>query len=320
MDRLQAMQTFVTVVQVGSFTRAADRLAMSRAGVTQQVQQLEAHLQVRLLNRTTRKLALTADGQRYYPQALQLLQRLEALESGVSGAVSAVRGRLRVDVPSPFASLLLVPALAEFHDSYPGIELELGVSDRKVDLLDEQVDVVVRGGRLDDQALVCRHLADLPLGLYAAPSYLARHGVPASPQELQQPSQRMVRFGHGKAGSGLPAVFQRDGVQVSVAGSSVLTVDDGNACLAAALAGLGVVLMPRYMAAAHLPGGALVALLTQWQAPVLPLHLAWRQNRHPSRRLRVFIDWLVALVARQPPDLALPAASRPLLPAAAAQD
>ncbi|MBF3344959.1 LysR family transcriptional regulator, partial [Pseudomonas aeruginosa] len=172
MDRFDAMQAFARVVDTGSFTKAAETLHMSRTSVTQLVQQLEARLRVRLLNRTTRKLNLTADGAAYYERVVRLLAELDDAETSLSSAALAPRGRLRIDVPSPLARLLLIPALPEFHARYPEIQIDLGVSDRLVDLIDENVDCVIRGGELRDQSLMARRVGDLQLGVYAAPAYL----------------------------------------------------------------------------------------------------------------------------------------------------
>ena len=178
MDRFDAMQAFARVVETGSFTKAADTLHMSKTSVTQLVQQLEARLRVRLLNRTTRKVNVTADGAAYYERVIRLLADMDDAETSLSAAASAPRGRLRVDVPSPFASLILIPALPAFRERYPEIQLDLGVSDRHVDLIDDNVDCVVRGGAIAEQSLVARHVGDLRIGVYAAPGYLARAGVP----------------------------------------------------------------------------------------------------------------------------------------------
>ncbi|HLU04305.1 MAG TPA: LysR family transcriptional regulator, partial [Advenella sp.] len=173
MDRIDAMWAFVRVVETGSFTRAAETLHMSRTSVTQLVQQLEARLRVRLLNRTTRKVNVTADGAAYYERVIRLLADMDDAETSLSSAAALPRGRLRVDVPSPFARMVLVPALPAFHARYPDIQLDMGVSDRVVDLIDDNVDCVVRGGELTDQSLIARHIGDLQLGIYAAPDSLA---------------------------------------------------------------------------------------------------------------------------------------------------
>lgn len=315
MDRIDAMQAFVRVVETGSFTRAAGTLRMSRTSVTQLVQQLEARLRVKLLNRTTRKVNVTADGAVYYERVVRLLADLDDAETSLSSASVSPSGRLRVDVPSPLASIILVPALPAFHARYPDIQLDLGASDRRVDLVDANVDCVVRGGELTDPSLVARKVGDLPLGVYASPAYLERSGTPAHPRELEDNHHRVVAYRSAQTGKVLPCALRRDGERVEVSGRHVLAVDDGNAYLAAGLAGLGVLWLPHYMAAAHLERGSLVPLLQEWQLDSMPLHVAFRPNRHVSIRLRVFIDWIVELLARHVPverDRAHSSGRRPL--------
>lgn len=298
MDRFDAMQAFARVVETGSFTRAASTLHMSKTTVSQLVQQLEARLRVKLLNRTTRKVAVTADGAAYYERVQALLAALEDADTALSSAAAAPRGRLRVDVPSPFARLLLIPALPEFHERYPEIQLDLGASDRHVSLLDESVDCVIRGGAITDTSLVARHIADLPLEVYAAPAYLARHGTPCHPAELQDGGHRLVGYRGARKGQTLVFSLQRGGEHLQIQGRSTLVVDDGNAYLAAGQAGLGVLWLPRYMAVAALASGELVRLFEDWEIDVMPLYLAYAPNRHVSGKLRVFMEWVVGVVGR----------------------
>lgn len=301
MDRFDAMLAFARVVETGSFTKAADTLHMSKTTVTQLVQQIEARLQVRLLNRTTRKVNVTADGAAYYERVLRLLADLDDAETSLSGAVASPRGRLRVDVPSPFASRILVPALPAFQARYPDIELHLGVSDRVVDLIDENVDCVVRGGEINNQYLVARHVGDLVIGVYAAPTYLAQAGLPTHPGELEASHHRVVGFSWSRARRVFPRVMQRDGESIHVQGRHALVVDDGNAYLSAGLAGIGVLWLPAYMADMHVERGELVRLFADWQLDPMPMYIAFPPNRHVSAKLRVFIDWIVELMAQHAP-------------------
>lgn len=301
MDRFDAMQAFARVVETGSFTRAADTLHMSRTSVTQLIQQLEARLRVRLLNRTTRKLNLTADGTAYYERVVRLLADMDDAETSLSSAAAAPRGRLRVDVPSPLARLLLIPALPDFHARYPDIQIDMGVSDRMVDLIDENVDCVVRGGELTDQSLMARRVADLPLGVFAAPAYLQHAGVPQHPRDLENGRQRIVGYLWARTGKPLSYALHKDGETVQVHGRPVLTVDDGNAYLAAGIAGMGVLWLPRYMADEAVARGELVELFAGWTMETMPLFVAFPPNRHVSAKLRVFIDWIVELMARHAP-------------------
>lgn len=309
MDRFDAMQAFARVVETGSFTRAADTLRTSRTRVTQLVQQLESHLRVKLLNRTTRRVKVTADGAAYYTRVVRLLADLDDAETSLSAAAEAPRGRLRVDMPSPLARLVVVPALPAFHARYPDIQLELGASDRKVDLLDENVDCVIRGGTLAEPSLRARHVADLPLGLYAAPAYLARAGTPSGPQALAESHHRIVAYRRSRAGAPVVPAMRRGDQEVRAHARYVLSVDDGNAYLAAGIAGLGLLWLPQYMAHGPQSRGELVRLFEDWQLDPMPLSLAFPAGRHVSRKLRVFIDWIVGLLADQSPAILPPRAA-----------
>lgn len=301
MDRFDAMQAFARVVETGSFTKAAETLHMSRASVTQLVQQLEARLRVTLLNRTTRRVHVTADGAAYYERVLRLLADMDDAETSLSDASALPRGRLRVDVPSPLARLILMPALPTFHARYPDIQLDMGVSDRRVDLIGENVDCVVRGGIITDQSLIARRVGDLQAGVYAAPTYLQRLGTPAHPQALENTQHRCVGFMRWSNNKTVPYVMQRGNEAVNLQGRYVVASDDGNAYLAAGLAGMGVLWLPVYMAKAHVASGELVQLFDDWSLEPMPLSIAFPPNRHVSAKLRVFIDWVIALMAEHAP-------------------
>jgi DNA-binding transcriptional LysR family regulator len=300
-DRFDAMKAFARVVEAGSFTKAAETLHMSKTSVTQLVQQLEARLRVKLLNRTTRKVHVTADGAAYYDRVLRLLADVDDAESSLSSASASPRGRLRVDVPSPLARMILVPALPAFHERYPDIQIDMGVSDRTVDLIGENVDCVVRGGKLTDQSLMARRVGELQLRACAAPSYLERAGTPSHPRELQDTHHRIVGFQWARTGKPYPYAMHRDGESIEVQGRYVLAVDDGNAYLAAGLAGLGILWLPDYMCKAHLASGELMPLFDGWRCDRMPLYVAYPPNRHVSAKLRVFIDWVAALMAQHAP-------------------
>ncbi len=298
MDRFDGMRAFVRVVESGSFTKAADNLGWSRTTVTQLVQQLEARLQLKLLHRTTRRVNVTTDGAVYYERVVRLLAELEDIEGNLPGAPTAPRGLLRVDVPSPLANVILVPALPAFHARFPYIQLDMGASDRKVDLIGENVDCVVRGGEIKDQGLVARHVGDLQLGVYAAPSYLAQAGTPLHPDELCDPRHRIVRY---RWAGDLPYAMRKGRETAKVGGRYVLAIDDGNTYLTAGLSGLGALWLPHYMARQHVASGALVPLFTDWRIDAMPLYVAYPPNRYVSKHLRVFIDWIVELMAVHAP-------------------
>ena len=301
MDRFDAMRAFARVVEAGSFTKAAQTLHMSKTTVTQLIQQLESRLRVRLLHRTTRKLGVTPDGAVYYERVIRLLADMEDAENSLSSAAMTPRGRLRVDVPSPLARLILVPALPAFHARYPDIQIDMGVSDRVVDLIGENVDCVLRGGQITDQSLIARHVGDLQIGVYVAPSYVERLGAPAHPRELQNTDHCIVGFLSSRTSKIDPLVLCSENERIEITGNYVLAVDDGNAYLEAGLVGLGVIALPNYMAAAHQAVGALIPLFTQWRISPMPLYLAFPPNRHVNAKLRVFIDWIVELMEQHVP-------------------
>lgn len=300
MDRFDALQAFVQVVECGSFTKAARALDVSRTTVTQLVQQLEARVGTRLLHRTTRQVRVTDDGAAYYERVVRLLADLEDADASLADAAGAPKGRLRVDVPSPLARLVLVPALAEFCARYPDIQLDLGASDRLVDVVGDSVDCVIRGGPLPDSSLVARRVGTLPMGLYAAPAYLQRCGPPGHPQALLAAPHRLVHYLRWRSGKAVPMVLSHAGETVELGGRRTLALDDGNAYLAAGVAGLGVIGVPRYMAEPHVARGELAPLLPQWQMAPLPLYAVFAPRRHVGARLRAFLDWAGAVLSRHP--------------------
>jgi DNA-binding transcriptional LysR family regulator len=281
MDRFDALQAFVRVVEAGSFTKAALTLDLSKTTVTQLVQQLEARLQVKLLHRTTRQVTVTTEGAAYYERVVRLLADLE-------------------DADAALARLVLMPALPGFHRRYPDIQLDMGVSDRVVDVIGDNVDCVLRGGEVTVPSLIARRIADLHLGVYAAPAYLAEAGTPAHPRELEGAPHRVVGFLRSASGRIATTAMRRGDEAVQVQGRHIVSADDGNAYLAAGLAGLGVLWLPRYMAEPHAARGELVPLFEDWRIEPMPLYLAYPPTRHVSARLRAFIGWVEEVMATLP--------------------
>ncbi|MDT8465153.1 LysR family transcriptional regulator [Alcaligenes nematophilus] len=292
MDRFEAMHTFAKVVETGSFTKAAQALHLSRTRATHLVQQLEARLQVSLLHRTTRKVSVTSAGALYFERVVQLLADLEDSERDLAQALASPSGRLRVDVPSPLASRVLVPALPSFYARYPDIQLDMGVGDKTVDLLDESMDCVVRGGQIQDQSLIAKRVGALHLSIYAAPLYLERFGTVVHPEELDGSAHRMVGYLWEHQNKPFPYALRRDKERVSLPGRYGLAVNDGNAYLAAGEAGLGLVCLPAYLAKEAVQAGRLIALFPDWTMDLMPLYVAFHRSKHTNVRLRVFIDWV----------------------------
>lgn len=299
MDKFAAMLAFVRVVEAGNFTRAADTMQLPKPTVTRMIQLLEGHLQTKLLNRTTRRVTVTPDGAAYYERAMRVLSEVDELESSMSRAKANPRGRLRIDVGASLGRLVLIPALPDFHAKYPDIHIDLGVSDRPVDLISENVDCVLRGGVLTDQSLVARRVAEMYFVAAAAPAYLKRHGTPQHPSELEPGrGHRVVGFFSPRTGRPYPMDFSKDDEKFEFEGDYVLAVNDSNAYVAAALAGLGVVQAPTFMLQTHMSSGELEPVLSQWCAEPVPLHVVYPPNRHLSTKLRVFVDWVAELFAQ----------------------
>ena len=317
MDKLSAMQAFVRVVEAGTFTKAADSMALPKATVTRLVQSLESQLQTKLLNRTTRRVTVTADGAAYFDRALRLLGELDELESSMTHAKANPRGRLRIDVPTSVGQQLLIPHLPDFHARYPDIQIDLGVSDRPVDLIGENVDCVIRGGEITDQSLVARRIGEFHTLLCAAPGYIRRHGTPKTPQELEEGAHRVVNYLSHRTGRPFPWLFQRGDEKLEINAPHTIAVNDSIGGMAAGLAGLGIVYTSTFQAHPHIVSGALVPLLLDWCAETIPLYVVYPPNRHLSTKVRVFVDWVVELFARD--DLISRRCCLPKMPAEQAQ-
>lgn len=298
MDQLAALRAFVRVVEAGNFTKASASLRMPKPTLTKLIQGLEAHVHTRLLARTTRRVTVTPDGAAYYERVVRILTELDDLDGTMSSSQALPTGRLRVDISSALAVLILIPALPKFHARYPDIQIDLGASDRSVDLIGENVDCVIRAGEISDQSLVARRVGDLSFSISAAPSYLARHGEPTHPSELDD-GHMVVNYFNARTGRMMPLDFTRDGETLEIKGRHIFATNDGNAYIAAALAGYGVVQAPRFMVQPYIDSGQLKPVLLDWSAGGVPMHIVYPPNRHLSNKLRVFVDWAADLFARE---------------------
>jgi DNA-binding transcriptional LysR family regulator len=313
MDQLAALRAFVRVVEAGTFTRASTTLGMPKATVTKLIQSLEGHVRTKLLHRTTRQVTVTPDGAAYYERVVRLLADLDELDGAMTSSQAHPSGRLRVDMSSALAVLIVIPALGDFHARYPDIVVELGVSDRPVDLVGENIDCVLRGGTLTDQSLVARRIGELSLMSCASPDYLRRHGEPEHPLDLET-AHYMVGYTKGGSSRALSPVFVRGNESHEVSPRHIVSVNDGNAYLAAGLAGLGILHSPSFMVGPHIEAGRLRPILPGWESGTVPLHVVYPPNRHISNRVRVFVDWIAELIAKsglakRPPGSALRADS-----------
>ncbi|MGH6638715.1 MAG: LysR substrate-binding domain-containing protein, partial [Polaromonas sp.] len=278
-------------------TKAADSMGMPKPTVTRLIQTLEKTLDTKLLNRTTRKVTVTADGAAYYERAGRLLAEMEELESSMSRAKANPRGRLKVDILASLGMAVIIPALPDFYARYPDIQLDLGVSDRPVDLISENVDCVIRGGTLTDESLVARRIGDAYLITCAAPAYLKRHGAPKHPHELEN-EHKMVGFISPRTGRLKTMTYSKDGESIEIRAQYRIALNDSNAYVAAGLAGLGVMHALTFLVQHHISSGALEPVMTDWSTDPVPIHAVYPPNRHLSNKVRVFVDWIADLFSR----------------------
>ena len=294
MDRLEVMRLFARIVERHSFTLAAQDLELPRSTATQAIKELEARLGVRLLQRTTRHVRSTLDGEAYYRRCIDILGEIEEAEGAFKDAKP--RGLLRVDVHGTLARHFLLPALPDFLAQYPDLQLHLSEGDRLVDLVREGIDCVLRVGDLQDSAMIGRRVALLPEVTCASPAYLARRGMPASIDELD--GHLAIGFLSSATGATLPLEFTVDGALRNVILPATLCVAAAESYIAAARLGLGLIQAPRYHLAADLRAGTLVEVLPQWPPSSTPVSLLYPHRRQLSPRVRVFIDWIAREFAR----------------------
>ncbi|PKB91548.1 transcriptional regulator [Ewingella americana] len=299
MNKLQAMEVFVQVVDTGGFTRASENLKLPKATVSTLIQSLEASLSVKLLNRTTRHVSVTADGAAYYERCIRILSEVRDAEDSVGRNRLSPAGRLRVDAPTGLASTVIIPALPEFFARYPDIQLELGCSDRQVDLVEEGVDCAIRGGRrLADSRLVSRRVGTMNYVTCASPAYLEQYGRPMHPNDLV--NHRCVNYFSARTGKVFDWYFTQNEQRLQVTLSSHMAVSDSYAYTAAGLSGLGIIQMADFLMAEMIAEGRLMSILDDWSNEPLPIHVVYPQNRHLSAKVRVFVDWATELFSRHP--------------------
>ena len=294
MDRLDAMHLFSRIVDLGSFTKAADELQLPRASVSLAVQQLEARLGVRLLQRTTRHVSPTLDGQAYYLRCQQILQDVEEAEGVLRNSAAGPSGKVRAHLQGTQALHFILPRLGEFHSRYPDIALEIGLGDRYVDLVREGIDCVLRAGEPKDSSLVGRRVALLAQVTCASSSYLQHRGVPQTLDEFR--THDAVNY-LGTSGRHVPFEFFIDGERHLVQLQGPVAVDSAYGYTACCLAGMGFIQVPRYYVETHLRSGALVEVLAHWPPAPMPVSVLYPHARHLSPRVRVFIDWLAECMA-----------------------
>ncbi|WP_092144090.1 LysR family transcriptional regulator [Cupriavidus sp. YR651] len=297
MDRLVSMQAFTRVVDVGSFSGAAESLDLPKATLTRLIQKLETHLAIKLLHRTTRRISVTTDGAAYYERCVRILADVEEAEQMLTHQNSSPRGTLAVDTTNGLAKMVLMPQLHDFVNAYPELRLELTINGKPIDLLKEGVDVVLRVGALEE-SMVARRIGRLRLAFYASPIYLRRFGTPHDLTELAQ--HKAVNFLSNRTGRATPWPLIRGGERSEVLLPSVISTNDGEVYLGCALEGHGIARISRAMAEPYIHSGRLVEIMAEWQTDELPISAMYPQNRHLSAKVRVFVNWAAEIFSRHP--------------------
>nr|WP_280141575.1 LysR family transcriptional regulator [Methylobacterium sp. Leaf361] len=290
------MRTFVRVVESGSFSQAARDLNVSQPTVSKQLAALEAHLGTQLLARNSRTLAVTPAGQDYYEDTLRILQDLDFAEERVAAGQSAPSGLVRVTLSPAFGRMLVIPRLAAFRETFPDVSVEMEVSGRHVDLIEEGMDVAIRIGRLSDSALVARRIGDMRMITLASASYLARHGTPRTLDELPHHQ----RIGYVYQGNIVGWGFDVDGRQVTVDGGGAFRTNDAEHVRGAVLAGLGIAHHASWLFTDVLASGEVVRILDDYAPPAFPIHAVTAAGRRMPSRVRHFIEFLAAICAEEP--------------------
>lgn len=291
MDRIELFKIFCRVVESGSFTRAADTLGMPRSSVSSAIQDLEARVGARLLNRTTRRVGPTQDGLTFYERAMRTVTEVEETEALFRRTSGLPRGRVHANVPGRIGRLVVAPRLPEFMALYPDIVVELGISDRTVDLIEDNIDCVLRVGPLTDSSLIARSIGELQLINVASPAYLAAHGSPSSPADLD--AHFAVGYASPTTGRVEDWEWIADGQTHLRPVPSRVLVNSAEGYIACCLAGLGLIQIPAYDVKTHITAGELMEVMPDHRAAPMAMSLLYPHRRQLSRRVHVFVDWLV---------------------------
>ncbi|WP_028601406.1 LysR family transcriptional regulator [Ottowia thiooxydans] len=295
MDRIDHLRIFLRIAASGSFAQAADQLGLPRATASLAMQQLERRLGARLLHRTTRKVSLTLDGEALLERAATLIADMDDLENQFKPTADAITGRLKVDVPSRIARRLIAPALQDFFDRYPGIDIDLGSTDRTIDLVQEGVDCALRMGTLVSSSLVARPLGAFELINCASPAYLAKYGTPSGPQDLAD--HRVVDYLSPSSGRAAPWEWIENGEACTMHPAGRVSANNAETYIACALAGLGLIQIPAFDVLEHLRTGELVEVMPNARPAQMAVNLVYPHRRHLSLRLQAFSHWLESLLS-----------------------
>lgn len=300
MDRLDAMETFTRVVEAGGFKRAAETLGVLPSTVTKTIKELEAHLGIQLINRTTRALRITDAGLRFYDSSKAILREVEAAEGAVVKNTGQISGTIRASMPPSLACHFIIPLLSRFTARFPNIEIDLQLGDAIVDLVQQGIDCVIRAGELAPSSLIVRHLGAYRWYVCASPDYLDKRGRPMGVADLRE--HQAVGYADSRTGRPTNWAFQ-DGDQLHpVSMAARVTVNDTDAYVAAGIAGLGLIRAASYMVRRPLADGRLVRVLPDLEAPAVPVSLLYLESRHLSPAVRAFIDWCIEVIGGEAKD------------------
>jgi len=291
---LEAMRIFVRVAELSSFTQAAEQLGLAKGRTSTAVQQLEARLGARLLQRTTRRVRLTPDGEQFLERCKELLADAEQLQTMFQPVATGLRGRLRIDLPHTLARELVIPRLPEFLAAHPLLEVGISTSDRRVDLVQEGFDCVLRVGALQDAELVARPQGRMAMCNVAAPAYLKAHGVPRTLEDLR--GHRVVHYAAKLGTQNAGWEYLQDGLPQLLPMRSAIVVNGTDAYQAACLAGLGLIQAPVLGTRRLVEAGLLVEVLPEFSAPPMPVSLLYPHRRHLAPRVQAMLAWLEQLV------------------------
>ena len=296
MDRLTSMSVFVTVVDQGSFSAAAEQLQLSRATTSKHIAALENCLGGRLLNRTTRRISLTEAGQAYYERCRQILEDVAAAECVVTGFSSEPRGRLRINAPMSFGTRQFADIVAMFCRAYPAIDVELSLNDRFVDVVEEGYDLVIRIAQLKESSLIARKLAPCRVVPCASPDYLKTHGRPLTPEDLEQ--HRCLHYTY--SGAGKSWVLNGPDGEHRIRIRPRLSADNGDVLCTAARRGLGIALLPTFIVGDAIRAGKLDLVLPAYQPPQIDIYAVYASRKHLSAKVRAFIDFATEQIGEEP--------------------
>ncbi|MDR6376166.1 LysR family transcriptional regulator [Paraburkholderia caledonica] len=293
MDRLQAMKMFTKIVDMNSFSRAADSMGLPHASATMIMKNLESHLRVRLMQRTTRRLSLTPEGAEYYERCVRILADIDETEGALAHVGRGPRGKLKVDMPAVIGRLVVVPRLAEFRDSFPDIELTITFGDKPIDLIQESVDCAIRTGPLQDSTLVARRLASLPTLTAASPDYIAAFGEPQTIEDLEQ--HNAVQYFSQASGRVRHMNFVHDGGVLEVKVPGTIAVSDAEAYVMCGANGIGIIQALQCVVEDEIASGRMVQVLPDWQSAPLQVSAVYPHSKHLAAKVRIFVDWLAAV-------------------------